>query len=322
MDTSDYYDEVEVLWKNLLIAEINLAEKISPSLKTKLKAYIETINDVKRCFARLSGLHNRRQDLIEIHCTSGIISLNDHEQYHAVSDELLHEVKTFFSIYKTCLNSFTTFLQEAIPEANRRGLRMKSFGSLIDSLEKYPPKENVLLPLIKILSDQGRNIDKGMMAYRDKMIEHPKELSRGTLTTSEGSTKIIHGKNVELDFYPTSQEIDHTDISITSLKICFDDGSYCFYYHINPSQKIVPGKTVNLDEILGCVYDETEIHFKTHGPHTHVFTSPDFNGDVMRSLGQSNETIIQSPDPHFAWPELVIFATSTMNTLAIIVDSL
>lgn len=316
MCISDYSETIDKIWNSVVLAERELAEKIDPLMKVKLRTFIESLKDVKRCYTKALYLHDQRQNLIELHCAKENLFLETHHQYHCVTEELLYEMRIFFSSYKTCLNALTLWLGEFIPEKERRGLRMKSFGSLIDSLDKVKP-ENKLANLIKILREQGQRIDKEFISYRDIMIEHPRQLSRGNIVSEDNMSRIMHFTESANDFYPNGKELDNEakKIILEKVQLKMVDESYLYYYHIKLN--VESGKMLNKGEAFGHVYDETKVHFETYGSHTHIFSSSDFKGNIMDSFGIAIKEIMKSPYPNIAWPELGIFVESILSELSV-----
>lgn len=316
------YDEISPLIQesdSLRKVIIELAKQLSPVNRAKLKSFEESFRDVEKALIKIVNLHDQRQELLEQHCVPEGVTLELHEAYHDVSDDLQSETRSFFGVYKTCLNAFAVLFGAAIPEQERRGTRTKSFGSLIDSCHVISDK-GPLNAIKELLVTNGAYIDKSIADYRNKMIEHSSSLSRGTLRSTPTASQIIHVDNKELDAYHTRQNLndDQKNIQVVPIKLQAEKG-YIFYYHI--IRNTISNITVKSGDPIGVVGDDTQVHFGNYGPHTHAFSSLDFDGDVLQSIGRSDKTVLASPEPTTAFMELAIFCNSMFKQMNVYLNT-
>lgn len=261
---------------------LNIISKIENKLYKELPkdkhGYIRSIKkSYKELFdikVKIDKYEEKRQFFIELHCLIVPIRLTDHEIYHEVSESLINEMRNFFSKAKILLNDFTVLIDVLIPETKRRGLRTKSFGSLVKSASKIGFKDKSIERLRVLISTLGLEIDNSILFYRDKYIEHSKTLDRGYLLSLDGKSQIAHNKNICFVASDVGQ-IDKMDKNLIFVedvvKLSIEPDEEILYFHIDSKLNI--GQSVTKDSQIGKMHDSSKVHFHEFGVHSHMFTS-------------------------------------------------
>ncbi len=254
-----------------------LYEYLKKNNMTLSKSY----KKVYTCFMQCLNYDKDRQILIEEHCTIDSISLCEHEKYHNNKELFIDAILIFLSNFKTFLNEITIYFSKIY--MNKNNLRFKSFHSFYESIKKSEYNDEILNKILNF-----SKIIENALFFRDKYIEHPKELYsfdvssypfNGAVlipnTNEENDRKeLTFNDEVRISKYDKSKLLHVNTIGSKQIS----DG-LIYYYHVKHCEKF--GKSSNLiyqlpksvlkGEPLFEVFDETNIHFLEYGPHTHEF---------------------------------------------------
>jgi hypothetical protein len=268
--------------------------QIRETINTKYKVLLNTIKSINiplynsfrsifETYMNCIDLEESRQLSIEEHCTTNSVSLKQHEKYHLISNDLKDAILNLFSKFKTFLNELTIFFSKTyLTKFN--GLRFKSFHSFYKSIIKMDTKNKLLKDILSF----GAVIEDALI-YRDKYIEHPKELYTFNLKTTpfEGSilmaTKMENNpkQNLSINEQKELYKFNKDDkLFVLTYSSNITGNGLVYNYHLRPSS-IFPKpspliKQLNIPilqgEALFQSFDETSIHFHEYGVHGHSFS--------------------------------------------------
>ena len=244
----------------------------------------------------------RRQEMVERHCNhEAQLTLSMHEEYHEINALLLSDINSFFSMIKTYLNSLALFIKEIVPQSQLRGLRFKSFGSLIESAKRTAESDLPNSELRKFLANSGAEFEDKFVVYRDKQLEHPGKLSDKSISSSDGVPKIIHyDRNANSKNQASDTNNDKGYSNKERITIVTPEGHEVTFFHIGLSKNIVPGMMIEQGQPLGEPYDSTGSHFQKFGCHYHVFTAPEIDDSLIEQAAPGGMPSALSPDPYKA----------------------
>lgn len=289
---NDAFEKINDIYQELLDADIKIDFQ---KLEYVYKRYCRLLSTIDSCLDKMKN----RQLLIESHFSAPYIPLNIHEQYHEVGEELQALVSLFFTESKTFLNDLTRFYIEEIENADKRGITPKSFGSCLNSINKnihtlQASCEEIYEPFLKY----GEILDSGPCFYRDKFIEHSQSLTSPKLSTSLSSVRLVHmksrsvGRTRSLSDREKANHAFLTPNDMIQIEEC-PGKTHCFVHVLSfkdCGQKVVSG------DVIGKLYDSTDVHFKKYGQHCHHFPPLDENGTNNYGLCTDIKKIGESPD--------------------------
>ncbi|MBE0611868.1 MAG: hypothetical protein IH609_20985 [Dehalococcoidia bacterium] len=244
--------------------------------------------------ARRVGIGRVHRDrLIGFHCDLDSVPVALHDEYHRVTSDLLADVLATFSAMKTFANQLALFVRTTFSHEATRGLRFKSFGSLVDSARRDGSGPVANESLRKLLVDRGGEVD-AHLAFRDKHAEHPGRLTPRTLRAGESTTVTIREPQSGRPRSPGSPE----PFLLPKLRLDPTDGSASLhYFHIVAAEG--GGRVMQLGDRLETV-GGVDAHFARHGSHMHVFGKPELDEAIPRRAVPSDETETDSPDAYDA----------------------
>ena len=185
--------KIDAQWSRLEEITSMASRQEDSNISAAISRITSSLDQVSICFQRINEGSLKRQELVDLHCVLEVsLTLTEHENYHKINEFLLSDIKTFFLIIKTYLNSLALFIKDIIPQSQLRGLRFKSFGSLVDSAKKTAESNYPNLKLRKLLAKNGDEFEKKFVEYRDKTIEHPGKLTDTSLSSTDGVSRVIH----------------------------------------------------------------------------------------------------------------------------------
>lgn len=270
-------------------------QQMIPSNSMELQYVINDYRNMCLLFKDIENLFRKQQGLIELHFAGVPFPLKLHELYHEYRDSLSKDIQIYFMDSKKMLNDFARFLSIVIPQKERRGISMRSFGSMVHNCNKVDETWKYYR-LFSYIHDEGTKIDKEDLEYRDKFIEHSAILSSPTLVTDIHKLKAIHQK-IEYDdspFYRTEEEnrqaIAQMMTDITIIK--------------NESGKL----SAFMHSINGQAFTSNPLHFKKYGVHMHSFPyerTPPHNSKTIP--GELNNLVGESPDFFSSFSRLSVF---------------
>ena len=291
----DLLPKIDEQWKSLEELVGSGSQPQGSQFQTALSRIISAIDQVSICFRRINEEAMRRQELVEIHCNQeDQLTLSMHEEYHEINALLLSDINSFFSMIKTYLNSLALFIKEIIPQSQLRGLRFKSFGSLVESAKRTAESDLPNSELRKFIAKSGAEFEKNFVEYRDKQLEHPGKLS-------DGVPKIIHYDskgNSENQVSDTNNDKIHTKKE--RITMVTPEGHEVTFFHIALSKNIERDTLIEQGQTLGEPYDSTGSHFKRFGCHYHVFTAPEIDNSLVEQTAPGGAPFALSPDPYEA----------------------
>jgi hypothetical protein len=298
----DLLPKIDEQWKCLEELVDSVSQPQGSQFQTALSRIISAIDQVSICFRRINEEAMRRQELVEKHCNQeNQLTLSMHEEYHEINAVLLSDINSFFSMIKTYLNSLALFIKEIIPQSQLRGLRFKSFGSLVESAKWTAESDLPNSELRKFIAKNGAEFEKNFVEYRDKHLEHPGKLFDKTISSSNGVPKIIHYDrkgNSENQVSDTNNDKIHTQKE--RITMITSEGHEVTFFHIALSENIKLGTLIKQGQPLGEPYDSTGSHFKKYGCHYHVFTAPEIDNSLVEQTAPGGAPFALSPDPYEA----------------------
>ena len=244
-------------------------------------------------FNRVGPSLAARDSLIGVHCDIDRVSTFLHEEYHDVSDRLLADVLASFSGMKTFCNALALFIKVAFPHASTRGLRFKSFGSLVESAVKTVEGSHGG-DLRSLLRASGVEVD-AFLAFRDKHIEHPGTLTERSLVAGDDVRITVRTSQSSWGRRPARGDLEPLFVN----KIRFEprDGRAALhYFHVRSNSEI---GSVRMGAPVG-VTQEADAHFGRRGSHLHVFGKPELDPDVLWRAVPHTEDEVNSPDVRVA----------------------
>jgi len=270
---------------------------------TYLDGFGQELQRLSQIFRRtLEGI-DKREVLVAYQCRKDIdITVEKHEEYHKLQEQLLADLQTFLQVFKTFLNHFAILLGKFIPQTEVKGMKVGSFGRLVNSSKSAKTDNPIIDQILKILITKGEIIDKTILEYRDKYLEHPKKLQRKQLTfDASGYTSIYHvNKSPGISFssdpsYNYSLIVIEKGIFIQRYFLRkVDSEDYYVYLHLHCDLK--DGETAEKDKPLGILFDNTVDHFERYGQHGHIFGTPNAMIPSGVPLGLEEKDVIHSPD--------------------------
>lgn len=261
-------------------------------------------------FACLSS-DELRQNLVGEHCNHCSVTLAQHNLYHENSTQLKEQILNYFSKYKTFLNELAIFLCRT-ELASMRGVRSKSFGSLLESVKENISDNNAIL----LLKKHGQYFED-VLFFRDKYIEHPKRTYDFYIATQpfEGSILI---PAIVTEKESTQEELfrneilemnEDLDMKLELSTIGIEsENLFNYYYHvIDINQSYIQNTRLVIDEYtlpIFKIFDNTKTHFIKYGIHYHCFPDPELDGLVNQvfvdsSNQKSNASMINYKSPSY-----------------------
>ncbi len=289
LDNSTALSEIEKTYNSNNQAIKNEYAVIYKLIKTKNTALSSKLKDIHSHYFRCLQYEESRQFLIEEHCNHNSISLSRHNLYHDNSNELRESILSYFSKYKTFLNEVAVYLSRTDLK-DIRGIRSKSFGSMLESLKYIDSDMN----LIQVLKD-STSFNEKVFFFRDKFIEHPKKTYDFYIETKPfcGSMlipAIVSERNRSLDEtikdeLAEANEDPNCFLELTTMGIA-SKNLFNYYYHIrDKNQQYLKETGIELyaKSIPSYeVFDNTKSHFSKYGIHYHIFPDPE-----LESLAKS-----------------------------------
>ena len=297
----DLLPKIDEQWKRLEKLVDGISATPGTEIHTAISRIISAIDQVSICFRRVNEGATRRQQLVEKHCSQhNQLTLEMHEEYHEINTLLISDINSFFSMIKTFLNSLALFLKEVIPQSELRGLRFKSFGSLVESAKRTAESNLPNKELRQIIASKGAEFENKYVEYRDKQLEHPGKLTDKSTSSANGVPKIIHyDRKTNIDHGET-KKTDEIRTSEECITIMSPEGYKLTYFHIAPSEDLDKSPSINQGQPIGTPYDSSGLHFKKYGYHYHVFSSPEIESSLIEQTAPGGVILASSPDPYEA----------------------
>lgn len=276
---------------------INKLEEIIPSLKIAyLSSFVRGIDNVSNNLGSVFGNMVKRQNLMDLQCFSKTFHGSFHEQYHDVCNHLETDLDNLFVSLKACLNRFASLIYELLSHEQKRGLKPKSYGTLLHSLNKMSYNIKELIEFKRIILEDGRQIDNEINDYRDEHIEHIREPGLTGLTSEPGILKKIHRiqnhnlqDNIVVEHGSGYSNEKHYDVA----RIVNEKGDYTYYVHIKVTSNNL---YIKKGEQLGIPSDGGSGHFSKYEPHMHIFSSPNIKL-TQDDISTNDIKSKYSPDP-------------------------
>lgn len=295
-------------------------EEISPGLHLYVQSLGEGINAVNISFQRVNEGIGKRQFLIDFQCYQSTFSGVIHEEYHSATEQLGVDFDIFLSSIKTALNRLPSLIQEILNQQEKQGIVFKSFGPFIKSLEKKEFIKESLINLKNVLLEQGKKVDQ-INDYRDKKIEHIRELSSSGLISDDKGVRRYHLKNsfskslngMSFEDFKKKIELLPKEKRTTAIKVELKGGGHIDYVHMQSDKKV--GESVSAGDKIGYISDGNNGHFKKYGPHGHIFTHPKEKEINFSHLKESE----QSPSAYESLVLLTDFLNETIKSILIYV---
>ena len=320
------FHHIDIVWNDVN----NLVDTIEDLLvlggdNDKIASY----RGFKQEQSRLHSTYNRilqgandRDELIAYQCNPRVnITLRKHEEYHRITEQVIDDLKNFFSTYKTFLNQLALLISLLIPQSKIRGLRISSFGKLAESSSKTQTSDPFIAEIMHILSTKGQEVDKKYTEYRDKYIEHPSNIQEKQLSVEANGKIYLHQqrkiKDTEKGTRKSMFIILKKGIYVIKLMLEGKTRSgryYTVYLHLHSD--IPNGVQVKKGQKLGEIFDNTVDHFKKYGEHIHVFGSPTAQFELGSPFGLETNDFIRSPDPTKAMIDLGLLLKYLLNPLS------
>jgi hypothetical protein len=297
----DLLPKIDKQWKCLEELVDSVSQHQGSQFQTALSRIISALNQVGICFRRINEQAMRRQELLERHCNEEKQpTLAIHEEYHEINVLLLSDINSFFSMIKTYLNSLALFIKEIIPQSQLRGLRFRSFGSLVESAKRTAESNLPNSKLRRWLAKNGANFETNFVEYRDKQLEHPGKLTDKSISSANGVPKLIHYDRLTKIDHEETKKPDEIHTREECITIMSQEGYKVTFFHIAPSEDLDKSSLIKQDQPIGTPYDSTGLHFKKYGCHYHVFASPEIESSLMEQTAPGGEIFASSPDPYEA----------------------
>lgn len=253
---------------------------VYPNSLKALQQLIYSMNDLQVVIARIDYGLLERQRLIERQIAERLFAGSLHDDYHEVTQALAADLSMLFRLTKSSLNHIPLILSDLIPAADRRNLRMKSFGSFLHSYKKEAVSEE----FDKLIA-KGVLLDKTVNNYRDKFLEHPQSsrpANRG-MATEAGHIAQWHYDTIAYDY-------------LEPIRVS-GGNAYSIHVHVRPT--VPSGTHVSKGQQMGTIDDGGNGHFDRFSSHIHVFLSPNLMIG-LRPPGRSVGGMTWSPTAAFA----------------------
>jgi hypothetical protein len=293
--------KIDAQWKQLEKVAGSIAATPGTEIHTAISRLIAAIDQVSTCFTRVNEGAQHRQELVEIHCSQrNQPTLAMHEEYHEINAQLIADLTSYFSMVKTFLNSLALFIKEMIPQSKLRGLRFKSFGSLVESAKRTVASNMPNKELRQIIASKGAEFENKYVQYRDKHIEHPGKLTDKSISSANGVPNIIHYDRKAKTDCEEGKQTDEVHTREECITITSPEGYNLTFFHIAPSKDLDETSSINNGQSIGTPYDSTGLHFKKYGYHYHVFSSPEIEESLIEQTAPGGAILTTSPDPYEA----------------------
>lgn len=296
-----------------LLDKINKYSKQQGANDKAKQSFIDSLNVFFLNFKRIQESHKLRQYLIDEQCNTQIFGGELHEKYHLASSQLKSDLDNYFSSIKTSLNRLPRFLRGLLKHKEGRKIKIKSFGSFINSLEPILFKSSNLESLRVHLTKEGKKIDDSINEYRDKEIEHVSDPNYSDLSSTPTGLKKIH-YNIDnlLSKLPFNALGSQKTIGGKGYYVKMrPDGidGYVYYVHISPQNK---NMVIKKGESVGEVTDDKSGHFYTYGPHMHLFSSSNIPLDRFNPVNISK----YSPEINEAQDVMIKYLIKTFDLIS------
>lgn len=299
----DLLTKINAQWGNLEKLVDGISATSGSENHTAISRIVSALNQVSICFRRVNEGDMRRQQLVERHCSQdqyNQLTLAMHEEYHEINTLLISDINTLFSMIKTYLNSLALFIKEVIPQSQLRGLRFKSFGSLVESAKRTAESNLPNKALRGLIASKGAEFENRYVGYRDKQLEHPGKLTDKSISSTNGVPKIIHYDRKTIIDHGETKEPDIFHDRKECITIMSPEGYKVTYFHIAPFGDLDKSPSINQGQPVGTPYDSTDLHFKKYEYHCHIFSSSEIASSLMEQTAQGGEIFASSPDPYEA----------------------
>ena len=237
-----------------------------------------------------------------------------HDQYHLVSLTLNSDLDNLFTNGKTLLNRLALLWDTALPHALKREIRSASFGKFLNSLETPGCLGGEREDLRKSILAVGRQLDQENNAYRDKYIEHPRDLAASPILAT--SPQGVRKRHVKTAATPKNKNVPTAGPGF--IVDGFPEGGM-FRVHVAVRTDLAAGQKVAKGKTIGVVSDGGTGHFDNYGEHYHVFMTPGLSAlpeAEPLSMDAGDVTVIESS------PEAFTVTAETENFLAFAVAAL
>lgn len=265
-------EEISSVWAKIS-GLLTRLEDLFPSNAPQIQSFYQSLSSVGVNFSLTTENAGKRQFLIDQQCASHQFGGNLHEKYHRINTEIDANLNNLFSSIKTSLNRLTSLFYSLIPHPDKKGISEKSFGALINSLDKKTFENKVLEKIRIILTSRGREIDETINDYRDDYIEHVRNPSHGLLASTPNSLKRIHKSVLSVEQpLKAKSKTSKTKTGWPAVKLIQENEEYLYYVHVEPSLR--DGTVTKKGQEFGIISDGNTGHFEKYGLHYHVFSSP------------------------------------------------
>jgi hypothetical protein len=259
-----------------------------------------------------------RQCLIDLQCEFETFTGAVHDEYHEASSQVEIDLDNYYSSVRTCLNHLAVLAETVAPHELRRGLRSKSFSSFTESLDKVGDTVAGRLALGHLLDNRDLRTLKEMVTYRDKAIEHVRDVERVGVGNQGSSMRMITKKTVKKRRRKLEKKgRPHGEINGVMYCENLKDGSKVRHVHITPDPHTWRQPRIEKGDVLGYRSDGGSGHFAKFESHEHIFTSscnPD--EDALPHVQASQGPVDVSPDPLGGVEALLRFSGALLNSVA------
>jgi len=236
-----------------------------------------------------------------------------HEKYHLSNEVIQSKIDNLFLSIKTTLNRLPHVFIECFDNKELRGIKARSFGKWINSLEK-----NIKLvhKIPKGVIKKARMLEASVLAERTT-IEHGRPSKKGEFlsTISLDKFKSVTRGSIESK---TSSKNDNKKKIIGGKAhwmkfINYNDPEFYYYYvHFSPFKEVMEqGYRMQEGKAIGRVYHSIKSHFKKHGEHQHIFSAPKVKGVTNRFP----VSVEDSPEPMASVAETCTFIAYVLKAL-------
>lgn len=252
--------------------DFEIKETSSRSESISLQSLKEFIHEINSELEEVNILLEERSRNIKITIAhlnlQGELDYDLHENYHAILIKLRSTIKNIFSKNKQLLNMIVPLAVKKLPIEEKRGIKEKSFGKFINSLEGRCSEYSVSI------YRKGKLIDSIYNEYRDKYIEHKKnnnlldgiEFNEGSVNLISHSPKPIKVSN-SLD-YDLMRNGHIFKSKNKDVGVIFNPttNQHIYYIHVSPLVTLGGGNSTIV------IMSNNKEHFEKYGSHMHAFT--------------------------------------------------